>query len=216
MIIDIHSHRQPPYPEGVVSLSDLNAPLLEGQAYSAGIHPWTSSGNIDESLFNQLESLAFNPSVVAIGECGVDLLKGGALYLQLGILKRHIELSEKTRKPLILHCVKGTDIILGLKRDFNPRMPWIIHGFRGKPGQCLQLTSKGIYLSFGEKFNPDTVKTVPGNLILAETDESSLSIREIIDSLSLAAGRDVMPEIKANTAAVLGRGNSVVSDSEHI
>ena len=128
------------------------------------------------------------------------------MFRQLQILKMQIDLSERLRKPLILHCVKSADVIMGLKRDLNPEQPWIIHGFRGKPQQASQLTGKGIYLSFGEKFNPATVLEMPDNMILAETDESILSITEIIGALSKAANRDLTPAIGANTASIINKG----------
>lgn len=203
MITDIHSHRPAPYPEGVVSLRDFNGILLEGQAYSAGIHPWDTATSVTEDTWSRLEELAADPRIVAIGECGVDLLKGGPLFRQLQILKRQVELSENSGKPLLLHCVKAADIILGLKRDLRPSQPWIIHGFRGKPEQARQLTDKGIFLSLGEKFNPETVMMMPREMLLAETDESQLPITEIIGALSLAANRDLSPEVISNTARIL-------------
>ena len=186
-----------------MSLSDFDTPLLDGQCYSAGIHPWDTVEQPDEEAFASLECLAARKEVVAIGECGVDLLKRGPLFRQLQILKRQIEISEKFRKPVIFHCVKGADILMGLKRDLNPRQPWIIHGFRGKPQLAAQLTEKGFFLSFGEKFNADTVMAMPDDRILAETDESILSISEIIGALSVAANRDLLPSILANTASLL-------------
>ena len=203
MILDIHTHKPAPYSEGVVSVTDLSLPLPEGQACSVGIHPWNTAQPVTEEEFRRLEALAAMPQVAAIGECGVDLAKGGPMFRQLQILKRQIDLSERLGKPLILHCVEGADIILGLKRDLQPAQTWVVHGFRGKPELARQLTDKGIMLSFGEKFNPDTVMSMPGNMLLAETDESVLTIREIIGALSVAANRDLTPEIAANTASVL-------------
>ena len=215
-LIDIHSHRPAPYPEGVISLARLDEALMEGQAYSAGIHPWDTaqasgqesaqaSGQAPgEETFALLERTAAREQVVAIGECGVDFLKGGPLFRQLQILKQQIELSERLRKPLILHCVKGADIILGLRRDLKPTQPWAIHGFRGKPELAAQLTAKGIYLSFGEKFNAETVMQMPDDLILAETDTSVLTIDEIIGNLSVAANRDLAGIVRANTRAFFG------------
>lgn len=204
MILDIHTHRPAPYPCGIISIGVPDArDLAEGQLYSAGIHPWDTEGESDGALFSRLEALAADPRVAAIGECGVDLLKGGPMYRQLQVLKRQIELSEQYGKPLVLHCVKGADIILGLKRDLQPTRQWIIHGFRGKPALGRQLAEKGIMLSFGEKFNPDTLLAVPGDMVLAETDESALPITGIIGALSATAGRDLMPEIAANTARAL-------------
>lgn len=203
IILDIHTHRAAPYPEGVISLRNPDASLAEGQLYSAGIHPWDSGEGSGDDSFSRLERLASDRQVVMIGECGVDPAKGAPMFRQLQLLKRQIDLSEQLKKPLILHCVKGADIIMGLKRDLKPLQPWIIHGFRGKPEQARQLTSKGIFLSFGEKFNPATVMTMPDDMILAETDESLLSITEIIGALSLAANRDLTPSIAANTASLL-------------
>ena len=204
MILDIHTHRPAPYPEGVVSLMDFETPLAEGQAYSIGIHPWDTAMPVSEESFVCLGELASRKEIVALGECGIDLLKGGPLYRQLQILKRQIELSEELKKPMVLHCVKAVDIILGLHRDLRPSQKWAIHGFRGKPETALQLTNRGIFLSFGEKFNPSSVMTIPGGMMLAETDESVLTIDEIIGSLSEAANRDVTAEIESNTAAFLG------------
>lgn len=203
MILDIHSHKPAPYPEGVISLRDLDTPLIEGQLYSAGIHPWDTADTPTEETFNRLAEIAANPQIVAIGECGVDAGKGAPMFRQLQIFKRQVDLSENLKKPLVIHCVKGADIILGLKRDLEPSQAWIIHGFRGKPTLASQLTAKGIFLSFGEKFNPETVMQMPDGLILAETDDSILSIEEIIGALSEAANRDLSSIVAANTSSLL-------------
>lgn len=206
MILDIHTHKPAPYPEGIVNLPLHAVSLLADQSYSCGIHPWDSNqGNSTEDLFALLRERAADRRVVAIGECGVDLIKGGPLFQQLNIFRKQIELSEELCKPLIIHCVKATDIMLGLKRDIRPQQPWIIHGFRGKPESAKQLTDKGFYLSFGEKFNAETVAMMPSELLLAETDESILSITEIIGQLSVAANRDVTSDIITNTATILQR-----------
>lgn len=207
MILDIHSHRPAPYPEGVVCLrlsphEPLPA-LLEGQLYSVGIHPWDTGEDLDPAIFNSLQKLAESPQIVAIGECGIDPLKGGPMFRQLQAFRRQVVISESLEKPLVIHAVKSYDIIMGLKRDLKPTQPWILHGFRGKPSAARQLADKGIYLSFGEKFNPEALAAVPENMILAETDESPLSIEEIIGRLSEAAASDLTLTIAENTQRLL-------------
>ena len=64
-------------------------------------------------------------------------------------------------------------------------MPWIIHGFRGKPQLAQQLLNKGFYISLGEKFNPETVSIIPVDRLLFETDESPLNINKIIDNITI-------------------------------
>lgn len=203
-ILDIHTHKSAPYPEGLVSLrinGESFDEILPGQLYSAGIHPWDVPDLDAEKAFAQLEEIANNPQIVAIGECGVDLVRGGAMFRQLQVFRHHVELSESIGKPLIIHCVKGDDIICGLRRDLRPAQPWVIHGYRGKPGGASALLRAGCHLSFGEKFNSDTVAfaldTTPDR-ILAETDESPLSITEIITNLHLSPTL-----IASNTADLL-------------
>ena len=189
-ILDIHTHNLPPQPEGIISVSlhDPEAFELivnnENQLFSVGFHPWYATSPLSEAERNLLEKAVQLKNVVAVGEAGIDLVKGAPLFVQLLNFKTHIELSEKYRLPLIIHCVKGTDVILGVHRDLKPGQKWCIHGFRLKPAPAQQLTSRGIYLSFGEHFNAETLKAVPQELLMAETDESPLSIDNIIDKFT--------------------------------
>ena len=63
----------------------------------------------------------------------------------------------------------------------------IFHGFRGKPEQAKQLLQKGFDLSFGEKFNVDslTLAWKAGRMWL-ETDESECSIEQIYQQAAKA------------------------------
>ena len=117
--------------------------------------------------------------MVAIGETGIDRMKGASAERQAALFKLHAILSERFRKPLIIHEVKATDIILAIHRQTKPKMPWIRHGFRGNAQTARMYWSKGIYLSVGEKFNAEAVASIPEALLLLETDESRLTIGEI-------------------------------------
>lgn len=208
LCLDIHTHHPAPQQNAVISMPVEEFDPMEGQWYSVGIHPWLTKGLTKESIsketWNLLEKLASIPQVVAIGECGIDKVNGGFLFQQLIVLQKQINLSETLGKPLILHDVKAHDVITGLKRDLKPKQNWAVHGFRGKPTVAKMLTDAGIYLSYGEKFNPESLPVVPQHMILAETDESLLSIEEIIANLSVAAGKDMTEIIAANTARFLG------------
>ncbi len=202
MTLDLHTHLPGPKPEAIISCSPPELPApgeWPGQLYSTGIHPWdlTAEG-LSETDLAILRNAALREDVVAIGECGIDLAKPGAapLFIQMLALKVHIALSEEIGKPLILHCVKGFDIIIGLRKEFRPAQRWIIHGFRGKPTVAEMLLRAGLDLSFGEKFNPQSVAITPADRLFSETDESALPISEIIQSLSLAN-----PEINSGVIA---------------
>ena len=200
LCLDIHTHHPAPQPKAVVAVSFQDFQPMDGQLYSIGIHPWTTTGPMpSKEDWETFERLAQLPEVVAIGECGIDKLKGGPMFKQLIVMNKQIEISEKLHKPLIIHDVKAHDVIVGLKRDLNPSQKWLVHGFRGKPTVAKMLTDAGIYLSFGEKFNTESLPLVPKNMLLAETDESSLTIEEIIANLSASFGYDITELIAQNT-----------------
>lgn len=207
-ILDIHTHHSAPQPRAVVCVTPDNFNPVEGQLYSVGLHPWITTGDIPDELWQQLEAAARHPQVAAIGECGIDLLKGGPLYRQMLVMKRHIELSESIGKPLVIHCVHAHDIVIGLKKDLKPQQNWVIHGFRGKPSVASMFVKAGIWLSFGAVYNDKSVAQVPPGMLLAETDESDMDIEDIITRLSNLAGRDVRSEIERDSMLFLGLPDS--------
>lgn len=207
-LIDIHTHHPAPQPTAVVALclrpGESPAPLLPWQLYSAGIHPWDLDKEITEGMWEELERLCSLPQLVAVGECGIDIAKKEIpLFRQIQEFKRHVDLSESLAKPLVIHAVRADDIICGLHRDLKPSQPWIIHGYRGKPTGAAQLLKAGCYLSFGPIFNPDTVVSVPTGRILAETDDSPVSIEEVISALTRCRGEEMRTIIEDNTRKLI-------------
>ena len=131
-ILDIHTHHPVPQPQGVVALCAHPErgipPLAESQRYSVGIHPWDTIAEPDEAMWQNIEKTASRPEVVAIGESGVDLTpRGGPLFRQLQIFKRHIDLSERLRKPMVIHDVKGHDNRMPQGSETETKLgdPWI-------------------------------------------------------------------------------------------
>lgn len=174
---DIHTHDHSRYATAIINISP-GEKVMPGASYSMGIHPWNANNTTEKDL--ELLNISCNhPQIVAIGESGLDALKGGNLAKQEEVFRYHISLSEKYRKPLIIHAVKTFPTIIGIKRQLQPTMPWIIHGFRGKPQLAIELLNHGFYISLGEKFNPATAAIIPTERLLTESDESPLSITEI-------------------------------------
>lgn len=212
MITDIHTHHPAPSPDSVINIEadkyDPSVALVAGQCYSVGVHPWeTVDTDAVTVSWQKVVGLSESPSVVAVGECGVDPGRGGSMFRQLQLFRLHVELSESIGKPLIIHCVRGFDIIMGLRRDMTPSCRWAIHGFRGKPQTAQMLTRAGIYLSFGEKFNDDSLRFMVDkapHMLLAETDCSPLRIEDVIALQSRVAGKDITPIVEAATAEFLG------------
>ncbi|MBD5369750.1 MAG: hydrolase TatD [Bacteroides sp.] len=207
-VLDIHTHHPAPQPLGVISAAPEELPVLPGaQLYSAGIHPWNVKGiGLSAAQTAALTAAASRSDVVAIGETGIDLVREGCAPLagQINAMRAHIDLSESLGKPLILHCVRGHDIIAQTRRELNPTQPWIIHGFRGKPSIADILLKAGCVLSFGDRFNAEALLCVPPEAILAETDEAEYDIREVIGLLAECRPEIDEALISANSARVLG------------
>ena len=195
MLLDIHSHHPAPYPQGVVSIvPEADFSPSHGQKYSIGLHPWQTEENASETIIERILSMSVLPDVVAIGECGIDTRKGAPLFRQMNLFKQQVEISETVGKPVIIHCVKAQQVIIGCHKSLSATQPWVIHGFRGKPSVAEMFLRAGLWLSFGEKFNPDTLRAMPRHRILAETYTSSLPV-------SAPHGQ---PSILALHAATLG------------
>lgn len=185
---DIHTHRRDNNPAALVSLLPEEAAEFAATRpdtlFSAGIHPWElyTSPEEEDRRFATLSTALLDRNAAAIGETGLDALKGPDTAIQEERFRRHIALSEKLGLPLIIHLVKAQQQLLAIRKEIRPTQPWIIHGFRGKAQQASQLANAGLYISFGEHFNPAALAAVPASQRLAETDESSLPIETIIAS----------------------------------
>lgn len=206
-IIDIHTHNSHS-DNAIISLSPQSFYPLPSHYYSVGIHPWDSvcATTCDIEL---LQNAASHPQVVAIGETGIDRLRGASLYRQIELFLQHIELSEKYQKPLILHAVKATDIILQLYQKCKPSQRWIIHGFRGNENTARQLLNKGIELSYGTKYNPRSVTNTPIEKLWIESDESAADIADTYNSIAQIKGlesQELMQMVASRAAKLFFRG----------
>lgn len=195
-MLDCHTHREAPYPEGVISTSPEMS-LMPGQAYSLGVHPWYIPAD-PSHILDVLAQRATFPGVVALGETGLDAKCATPMWLQIKCFSRHIELSQQFDKPLIIHCVKTSSEIAQMRCNTGASQPWIIHGFRGKPSVLKILLDAGCHISYGEHFNAESLALTPPERLLAETDESQLDIHQIISRLSESRGVDLMPIINEN------------------
>lgn len=174
---DIHHHLRPNESnadESRIASIDFDAEIPVEGFFSVGIHPW-STYKIDENNLDKAMEIVsektYNIRAVAIGECGIDRLRGANIDFQKKIFIKHIELSEQLELPLIIHAVRANDLILHLKKELQPKQLWIIHGFRGKKEAALQYINNGIALSFGKNSTLDMTDEFPHNMIFRETDE---------------------------------------------
>ncbi|MDE6551807.1 MAG: TatD family hydrolase [Muribaculaceae bacterium] len=204
MILDCHTHKHAPAPGAIISTSPIGFIAQGTQLWSVGLHPWDlplycgDGLRIKDEIWVELVAAAASPYVAAVGECGIDLTHGGLLATQMLAFRKQALLAERLRKPLIIHAVKAHDIVTGMKKDLNPEMPWIIHGFRNKPTIAEIYLKAGCWLSFGEKFSPESLDITPTDRLLAETDESDFPIDTIIRRLEESSQKPLRDAIIAN------------------
>lgn len=188
---DIHSHNRIPADDRVISL-DYDSDVPAEGYYSIGIHPWSSgSVNSTDDVIAELKTKISKENVVAIGEAGLDRLRGADMKRQTELFTAQALLAEQLAKPLVIHCVKAFDLLMSLKKKLNPEQIWIVHGFRGKPETARQLLDAGISLSFGEKFNPEALRIVDDNRLYTETDESQTDIDSIRAKITKIRSKNV-------------------------
>lgn len=167
---DIHSHSGIG-PDTITSIEPGQEMLSEpGMAwYSVGIHPWNTETPVAEETFEKLRRQAAAPRVVAIGEAGLDALRGGEDRYQEEVFLRQAQIAEELGKPLIIHCVRRYGRIMDLHRMLAPKQLWVIHGFRGKAELARQLAASGIGISLQSE-RADIEAVVPPALLFRETD----------------------------------------------
>jgi len=149
-----------------------------GGLYSAGVHPWWTDAD-PSALLAGLAELLPHPQVVAVGECGLDRLRGGSLPLQVEVLARQAALADRFGLPVTIHCVRAFDVLLRCVRELRPRTRWTVHGFRGRPALARQLLEAGLDLSFGPRFNPESLRCTPASRRRVETDDSGVPLAEV-------------------------------------
>ena len=181
-LIDIHTHNS----TAGHAIYNCGTDYTTDRRISIGIHPWHIS-NEWEKEFCAIAGAAKANNVVAIGECGLDALKSAATHgQQEEVFCAHAQLAEELHKPLIVHCVKSFDRLIALYKELKPQQAWVIHGFRGKPQLAEQLIKTGLYISLGEKFNPESARAIPTERLFVESDESNTPIATIYTAIATA------------------------------
>lgn len=204
MMLDFHTHHLHAT-DALISVSPTDFAPVQGKRYAVGIHPWHTEDDV-EAQMQALAEAAQNEQVMAIGETGLDSLRGAPLDVQMCLFERHIALAETLGKPLVIHCVRTSQQVLKAWSESRKSVVWAIHGFRGNARVVAPLVKAGFYISFGERFNADALRAVPLDRLLAETDESALPIGQIISQLAVALqmpSERIESIVAANLARVL-------------
>jgi TatD DNase family protein len=145
---------------------------------SIGVHPH-HAGQFTPTTLLELEALTRDPTVVAIGEIGLDYHYPGANeQRQADGFVTQAHLAGRHDLPMIIHCRDAYDDLLGLIRE-DPKIPrrGVIHCFSGSYEQAVAFLDMGYYLGLGGAVTypnggplRETTQRIGLERVVAETD----------------------------------------------
>ncbi len=199
MLVNIHTHFPTLQPGSLeiesVYFGQIQAPRSKHR--SVGLHPWYLEGIDLEEAAKWLQEQADRADTCAIGEAGLDKVCKTPWELQVLAFQSCAAVSESTKKPLILHCVRAYSEIIALKKEWKPSQAWIFHGFdRNLPTAAMALRA-GCYLSFGSalfKENSHAAESLlatPDDRFFLETDTSKIEIESIYEKAASIRGLSI-------------------------
>lgn len=124
--------------------------------------------------------------IVAIGECGLDYdrLNFCEAEIQRTYFEKQLELVEKYRLPLFLHCRNSFDDFYDIIHRNLSRITsgGVVHSFDGSLEQALKFIELGFYIgingcSLKTEEQLKVVSEIPNERILVETDCPWCAIR---------------------------------------
>ncbi|MFT4147624.1 MAG: TatD family hydrolase [Micrococcaceae bacterium] len=154
-----------------VALHPNEAPLLAQQ------------GQLDNAL-GEIEKLAQDSRVRAIGETGLDYFRTGAegIVAQQESFRRHIELAKKYDLALMIHDRDAHDDVVAVLQEVGAPERTIFHCYSGDEKLAAVCNENGWYMSFAGTVTfknaqniRDALHAADRNLILCETDAPFLT-----------------------------------------
>jgi TatD DNase family protein len=183
MLLDSHTHNFNSL-NAIVNFRDNASDIYKGN-FSYGFHPWEEI--ITEKDWDEFKVFLDLNKCVALGEVGLDKIKGPTLDIQIERLKKQLEINKSFSLPVIVHCVKSWNEIKMLSRQY-PDYKWIFHGFN-KVGILEEVLKEGWMISVGVSILTNlklqqAINKIPTNQLLLETDDSDIDIFTIYQKIS--------------------------------
>jgi len=151
----------------------------EGDVWAtAGVHPH-DAGETDDVALAEVERLAGNPRVVAIGEIGLDFFRNlSPRDAQGRVFRRFIALARRLRKPVVVHCREAhAEVLSILSEERAAEVGGIMHCFSGDVEIARRCLDLGLVISLAGPVTypnaralPDVARFVPADRLVVETD----------------------------------------------
>jgi TatD DNase family protein len=136
-----------------------------------------------DEVLAELAGLAAQPSVVAVGETGLDYYRDHAPpEVQQEWFRAHIQIAKDTGKALVIHDREAHDDVLRLLAEEGAPDHVVFHCFSGGAGLARACADAGYVMSFAGNITfpsaqplRDAAAVAPASLILVETDAPFLT-----------------------------------------
>lgn len=172
------------------------ANLYNGVYASVGVHP--TDDNLEtldpKKLFYVFEELALNEDKVkAVGETGLDYYRySAAPRIQQDYFIRHIKLTLRTNKALIIHSRQSTeDVLKILKKYWSSELKnkVVLHAAEALETSIKYAEINSVYIGIDgdvtyDSTKMDFIKKVPIELLVLETDSPYLTPKPVRDEKS--------------------------------
>ena len=148
-----------------------------------GLHP-TSINQDWQSELNAVMTTAPSADIRAIGEIGIDCYWSKEfLKEQIEAFRQQLELASDLSLPVIIHSRESTELILNILKDCRHLgLRGVMHAYSGSSETFRELQKTGDWyigiggvLTYKKASIADTVKDIPLERILLETDSTYLT-----------------------------------------
>jgi TatD DNase family protein len=146
-----------------------------------GVHP-NYVKETDTARLWELRQLQSDPSVIALGEMGLDYHYGkDNREQQADVFHFQLQLAIEMNKPVVIHCREAADDCLAILRNY-PTIRALFHCYTGTVADARRILDAGYFLGFtgvitfknsGEL--RDVVKLTPSDRLVVETDAPYLA-----------------------------------------
>ena len=132
----------------------------------------------------EIERLAADPVVRAVGETGLDYFRTGEDLRprQQHSFRRHIEIAKRYDRTLVIHDRDAHDDVVAILDEVGAPERVVMHCFSGDADFARQCLDRGAYLSFAgtvtfknAEYLRDALRIAPRDRILVETDAPFLT-----------------------------------------
>ncbi|HEV2126145.1 MAG TPA: TatD family hydrolase [Chloroflexota bacterium] len=149
---------------------------------SVGLHPHHAR-DFDQVTLQELDQLARDWRVVAIGECGLDFFRNlSSASAQREAFEAQLQLAEARQLPVVVHSRDAMDETLAVLAGHSLKSGGVLHCFDGTATDAQRAVACGLHISCAGILTYRKVETlahalasVPEDRLVVETDCPYLS-----------------------------------------